>query len=319
MENYAQMVPQSNLCPICATGSELIAYAVIAPFIAELSDLPQPTLVGLRRCQACDLDFFDGRFSDDQLSAIYGGYRTDRYFEVRKRWEPWYSRSVNDALVVDQDAIDDRLRFMNALTEEFVAKRPPKLVVDFGGDEGQFIPEWPGARRVVCDPSDKPLPAGIERIERLSDLGGDQPDFVIIAHVLEHLVDPLSVLTEVNATLSESGFLYVEVPLDRPRVRSWHASSEYARMLERAGKRRSSFVPMDFATGVSRQFRRRVPRCGAVKESEHINYFSEKSLRKLLTAAGFDSVSCASDPQASVGGLKLGRLGVVATKSPNSE
>lgn len=308
-------VPHSEACLICGESAPVVAHGVVAPFISELADLPVPTPVSLRACAGCDLDFFDGRFDDEQMSAIYGGYLSHRYFTVRKRWEPWYSRSVNDAYVADDAAVLDRLGFMSGILGSAMRAEDIKLVVDFGGDEGQFIPNWPNARKVVCDPSEKPLPEGVERIHKLADLGGEQPDLVIIAHVLEHLVDPLATLREIQNALADGGLLYAEVPLDRPRVRPWHATDRYRRMLARAGQHRPTFIPLDLAGGVSRQYGRRFPKLGAIKESEHINYFSPRSLTKMLEAAGFGVVSSQADTGASVGGLRLGRLGMLAKKA----
>ena len=37
--------------------------------------------------------------------------------------------------------------------------------------------------------------------------------------------DPRALLSELRALIAPTGFLYVEVPLDKPRLRSWHCSS----------------------------------------------------------------------------------------------
>jgi len=49
-----------------------------------------------------------------------------------------------------------------------------------------------------------------------------------------------------------------------------------------------------------------------VKQSEHINYFTDHALKILLTRAGFNVVAYIAEPKASVGGLRLGKLGMVA-------
>jgi hypothetical protein len=83
------------------------------------------------------------------------------------------------------------------------------------------------------------------------------------------------------------------------------------RLLRRS---RWAFIAADFATGVARQFSRRVPLLGVVKQSEHINYFDEPSLRRLLQRAGFTVIIMRSDVDARAGSFRLGRMGVVAKR-----
>jgi hypothetical protein len=75
---------------------------------------------------------------------------------------------------------------------------------------------------------------------------------------------------------------------------------------------RGTWIAADFVAGVARNFGRTVPRWGAVKQSEHINYYSTQSLQALLAGGGFRVVSTRADPTASVGGLRVGRLGALA-------
>ena len=104
----------------------------------------------------------------------------------------------------------------------------------------------------------------------------------------------------------------MEVPLDLFRVSQFHATTRYQAYLRRLVRRRLPFVALDFLTGLSRQFRSSVPRLGVIKQSEHINYFSERSLLAALTATGFGVVAQRSDKNAKVGGLRMGCHGVAA-------
>jgi hypothetical protein len=96
---------------------------------------------------------------------------------------------------------------------------------------------------------------------------------------LEHLVDPVALVKEIRAAVADDGFFYAEVPLDRPKVRQWHAGAPYRRFLDLISATRDSWIAADFAAGVARNFGRTVPRLEAVKQSEHINYFSTQSLQ----------------------------------------
>ena len=91
-----------------------------------------------------------------------------------------------------------------------------------------------------------------------------------------------------------------------------HNSLRYRRYLQLLSRHRGLFIPMDFVTGVWRQYRHAIPRLGIVKQSEHINYFSPDALRDLLVRTGFSVVAERTDPRAQVGGLRIGRYGAAA-------
>jgi ubiquinone/menaquinone biosynthesis C-methylase UbiE len=187
------------------------------------------------------------------------------------------------------------------------------LTVDFGGDLGQFFPPQSIGERVVVDVSSRELPSGIGRAESIETIDGI-PDLVLICHVLEHLNDPLQVLKAISGVQAPGGLLYVEVPLDRPQPKPHHSTSKYFRYLSKITRHRRLLIACDFISGVSRQYGRRIPRFGFIKQSEHINYFSRESLEKLLQLSGYNIQASESDPQATIGGLRMGRLGILAAK-----
>jgi SAM-dependent methyltransferase len=299
-------------CPICGTESGPIAHGVIAPFISNLSGLPLEGRTTLRSCATCDLTFFDSRYGDQELAQLYENYRDASYSSIRRHWEPWYSAKVNDAYVSGSRHVDERRLFMMDVLDAAGMRPQLGCVVDFGGDEGQFFPDAATERRIVCDLSRHELPSGVERIGALSELGSTKPDLVIIAHVLEHLPDPLASLLEIRRAIADDGVLYVEVPLDRFRVKSFHSSIRYRRYLDYQVRHRRQFVAADFLTGVSRQYRTAIPRFGVVKQSEHINYFSERSVAAVLAASGFNVVATRSNANAKTGGLRVGAYGAAA-------
>ncbi len=120
------------------------------------------------------------------MSCIYGNYRGEEYRTIRHHWEPWYSRNLNEACYSDQDLVTERRSFMMRVLERAQINQKLQCAVDFGGDEGQFFPSIPTDRRIVCDVSNRDLPAEIEHISGLSELSDVKPDLVIVAHVLEH-------------------------------------------------------------------------------------------------------------------------------------
>jgi SAM-dependent methyltransferase len=217
---------------------------------------------------------------------------------------------VNDAYKTGSKEVDSRRAFMEDLIAQASGDQF-RVAVDFGGDEGQFFPNSAVGRKIVIDVSAKPLLKGVELHEDFESIGVS-PDLVMICHVLEHLNDPVALLRKVRQVIDPEGVLYLEVPMDMPRLHKWHARDLYRRYLVRVGKTRWPLVVSDFVSGVSRQIGLRIPRLGVVKQSEHINYFTDRSLQAILTRAGFSVVAFVAEPKAQVAGLRLGKLGMVA-------
>jgi SAM-dependent methyltransferase len=305
--------PSADLsCVACGGTTEVAGHGVIAPFIASLIHIPVGQPSELRRCLECDLGYFDYRYDESEMSLLYGGYRGPEYSSVRHHWEPWYSAKVNDANAAGNEAVRDRLEFMTGILRRAGVPDELDYAVDFGGDEGQFFPDIPIKHKLVCDVSDRAVAPDVERIAELSVLADKTVDLVIVAHVLEHLSDPRAPLAEIREIIGDEGILYVEVPLDRARLRAFHASDRYRSYLHWVSARRIPFILMDFLTGIWRQFERRLPPFGVIKQSEHINYFDAASVRSLLRASGFRIIAERHDPGAKAGGLRIGRYGVAA-------
>ena len=303
----------SQLCPICGGPGIIQAHGHIAPFIlqlrGDLKDAPRDTT--LCRCDTCDLVYFSHRFDGETLGAMYSGYRNERYLSIRRHWEPWYSRDVNSTTEPGSEIVAERIGFLTSIVGSYMQIDTLRNIVDYGGDEGQFFPAGYSGPKYVIDVSGKELVDGVQAASSLDELPY-RPHLVIAAHLLEHLVDPAALVKEIRAAVAEDGLFYAEVPLDRPKVRQWHAGAPYRRFLDRVSATRWTWVAADFAAGIARNFGRAVPRLGAVKQSEHINYFSTQSLQALLVGEGFRVVSTRADPRASVGGLRMGRLGALA-------
>ena len=300
-------------CPSCGAIGVLAAHAVVAPWVCELMGVDGLQSSELLDCPRCGLSFFSQRYDDEDMAGLYSEYRTGNYMRARQRWEPWYRSGINEAFEPSSAATAQRVRFLEDVLKDACGEREWSLIVDVGGDAGQFFPRGKVGRRVLIDPSNKPLPDGVERASSLSELGSP-PDLVVIAHVLEHVTDPVALLAEVHGVLADDGRLYVEVPTDRPRTTARQATDMHARRVERLARHRVPFVAADFASGVGRQYRIPLP-SSVIKQSEHINFFSPDSLTGLLRRAGFEVEHAVADPDAKPAGLRLGLLGMIARKA----
>jgi hypothetical protein len=301
-------------CPACASEAPATAFGSLAPFVAELIQDESTHDVALHSCQECGLRFFDRRYEADEVALLYGRYRRPDYYQARHHWEPWYRSTQNSAMDPGSNTVKERVSFVTGMLKAANLPQPLGCLVDFGGDRGQLMPDHGAERRVVIDVSDQPPLEGILRLSSWEDL--DRPaDLVLASHVLEHVSEPLTMLQEFHKHMSAESHLYIEVPLDAPRTRPWHAQTGYERWLRLLGRSRWAFIAADFTTGVARQYGRRIPLLGVVKQSEHINYFDETSICRLLRRAGFTVMVVRSDEGARAGSFRLGRMGVVAKRT----
>jgi hypothetical protein len=292
--------------------SEFLAHGILAPWILELTS---QTFVEtkLLKCISCDFVYFSHRFSESELQKLYSDYRDDSYFKLRNKWEPWYRRNINDAYKGNSNAVDVRVEFMTKLIKSSECTTLG-TVLDIGGDEGQFFPEIPMTKRIVIDPSNKPLRENVDRAKSLNEVT-EEINLIIAAHILEHVNEPVAFVAELCSHLHVGGMIYIEVPLDCPKIKKSHSQISYQEYLLKLSNR-TQFIRIlfDFITGINRQFGREISKYGLVKQSEHINYFSKRSLDEILSKSGMTAVASNSNPDASTGGLRLGKLGILAIK-----
>ena len=310
------------MCPICGSStSYLLAYSVVAPWILELVAHESEGYLEseYRRCQDCSLEFFTYRYSEKEMNALYSIYRSDVYFKVRHKWEPWYTRSSMNSFdpEVNLAGVNNRKNFM----QDFLELNRVKLaelenVLDFGGDLGQFFPEQVSGKKYLFDPSgDSTKSSDISRVKNLSVIKG-QIGLVMNCHTLEHLTFPKETVSQLGELLSPKGVLYIEVPFDKFRTSRFHRTNLYKAYLKGMSKYRFIFTLVDFFTGIYRLKFKRIAPLGIVKQSEHINYFSRESLEKLVSLPTLNYLGI-SEPDLKFGQgiFKLGRIALVAESS----
>ena len=307
-------------CSCClSTDIDLLAYAVIAPWIAQLFGNTRTIDTRLRRCRNCGLRFFDYRYNESEMAAIYGEYRGERFFNLRRRWEPWMTRRVNDAFsgyLQDRSPIEDRNKFtLKSLTRAGINLSQLRGCIDFGGDMGQFIPRSVSPPLIVYEPNGvrTQLPKTIIGCDNLSDLP-TKVDLGLNCYVLEHVSHPPDVLAELLECINPGGYVHVEVPLDHFRVSRFHRSGLYRRYLHLIIRFRLVWIAIDLLSGLWRNYRASIPWFGVVKQSEHINYFETRSLNLLLSSMGL-TVQYVSDEDLKycVGRVRQGRISATAT------
>jgi hypothetical protein len=159
-----------------------------------------------------------------------------------------------NARLVDEDAyVGDVEAFLRPLTP---AK--PKLL-DWGGDTGLNTPfRREAALHHIYDISDKPPIAGAVHVTK-AQLEGVRYDLIVCSNVLEHIPHPAAALQELCAIADREQLIYIEVPFeDLMRSRALEGEARPKRLWH-----------------------------------EHINFFSERSLRAVVERGGFRVVKTA--------------------------
>lgn len=256
---------------ICCGGTNLQGTpAVLMPFVAfrvfrhepveitaewGMRDLKEGwsyTLCRTLECLDCGAVFLDYRFTDEQMSALYAGYRDEAYVRDRVRFEPGYAGLVESVYSERHAYLDEVEKWLI----QFVPANPK--VLDFGGSDGMNSPLLGIASAVeVHDISGVELVQGASRANPAT-FGNVHYDLVSCVQTLEHVAYPLETLQQLLPALDDASLLYVEVPYEDLMVKE---------------------LPFGEA-GVQKKH-----------WHEHINFYSRESMLALLKRAGLEVVA----------------------------
>ena len=297
---------QIQACPACGAEAHQGWPSVVAPFLVERALRERPPIGHVYQCGCCGLRFSNIRLNEDEVTHLYQAYRGEEYFQCRHRHEPWYSRRMNGDLGGDSKEIQHRQECLETLLQESSVLDRIQTVLDYGGDRGQFIPAGLLARKWVFEISGVEPIQGVELITDFVQLANKSFDLVMLCHVLEHVMEPRTFLHEVMTHVTSAGFLYIEIPLERPHINSvsknmtitWYQWLDHHPFCLRI---------IDFLSTASRMLLGWLPPLGLLKTSEHVNFFDESSLQALLAAEGFSCLRIETTQERRL----AGRIGVV--------
>ena len=271
---------QRHKCPACGENfdPQQNSKAAISPWILELSKIGKVHTTLMRECGTCRTKWFTASYPDSVMKAIYEEYRGEKYLKVRSRWEPTYSKQLNEALNDDptwmagrQQQVIDTLNFSGIDISQI------KTVLDFGGGHGGVMP--PAQNRYVYDTNEQIISKNnIKVIHSWDDAKNLNLDLVMCCGVLEHVNAPeqlVNLLCETNAK-----YFYIEVPSGTPKRRIGPLAIEPVLKILMSHHRIWSLIQK-----IERRFPK-ISRFMPLRCSEHLQFFTKEGLSRLLSKSG---------------------------------
>lgn len=283
-------------CRWCTSNNtEKVAVGAKARWIVEI---PSSTEISyLMKCNECGLVYFSASFSDGELSRMYSGYRSSDYQRRRARYEPWYSKKINDAIGHSADVLTLRRQHLEDTLSIALQDHPKKIisptrVLDVGGDEGQFIPNIESiTHKAVLEVSGVRPVDGAQVLCSWNEVEDFSPDMVMMCHVLEHIETARENIENASSALKAGGLLYIEIPLDRPvRISRLFSKPLYMRYTKLLCKVTPLFVIADLISLVSRKFIGKPMLGSVIKQNEHINFFDGATIDSVVETFGFELI-----------------------------
>ena len=146
-----------------------------------------------------------------------------------------------------------------------------------------------------------PMRSRFKGVAGLTSVEGRQFDFVMLAHVLEHCSEPRQILQRLKPLGNRNTLFYFEVPHERPSL-EWASSGRLQRHYLNALLKIGPLLKLvDLYSTVCRVKFNRIPPLALQKCSEHLNFFTESSLKALLDSEGFELLESGIAPVRSSG------------------
>lgn len=190
-------------CPLCSNEDGILISE------ADRFGIPCKTVI----CKGCGLVFNDSFFSEDSLEAVYKKFYGKINFNGLSPEESFLKRTRPDAFSWKRFAY---ISFQ--LGSDF---RNINTVFEIGCRDGcNLLPFYLAGKEVMgCDFDEEYLNAGRKRGLNLVYGGtnsltalGKKADLIILSHVVEHFIDFNKEISKIKGLLTDSGYIYAEVP-----------------------------------------------------------------------------------------------------------
>ena len=261
-------------CLICENNNLETISAIISGFLLERiwnNSINDKTYIC--HCKNCGFAFYAMRPNEKEMAKLYENYRDENYQEQRQKYDSWYTKSINDVINNDQMSYKERQEYLGTFLNKYIDTTNIKSVLDYGGNTGLHIPMiFSNAKKYVFDISGVKTVEGVQGFNNLHDAKKQQYDFVMCIALLEHVSEPNTILNQLKELVAKNGYLYICVPFDSPFYKHKHSKIQFL-----FNKHFSFKVILD-------RFLR--DRKNPFIMHEHINYFTENSVKKMLERRG---------------------------------
>ncbi len=166
-------------------------------------------------CSQCGLMFTNPRMTPDEVAVKYSVIESLESARLRSKLDP-------------PRKIEKRAKRIKAEIERFLGAPVAGMrILDFGGAQGHnLVPFAEKNECCVVDLVKQEMPQGVDYLGKsLDDIPAHYRfNLILLSHVLEHSLDPVTLLSELASNLCENGAIYVEVPLGA--FREWRVLKE---------------------------------------------------------------------------------------------
>jgi len=286
-------------CVICSSQRILTFDAKVSPFLAERIWQKESFGVGFCYCRNCTFSFFNPRLEADELLHLYSNYRDQDYQRMRQRHEASYSIEINQSIGNDAEEIRIRKDILFRMLTAVADISSMKNVLDYGGDRGQFIlDQFSRVERYVYEISGVEPLSGVTKLANMDECRKRTYDFIMCCHVLEHVPAPMEEMKNIVSLAHKGTIIYLEIPEDS----TW--DTPFRKYVFSAFGMLLRLLPSmaDFAKRFLKY---------PSQMHEHINFFTSKSMKKLVEEAGLKLLSMET-PDIKIGPMKLRILGCLA-------
>ncbi len=278
---------------------------MVTPFLARRIWQRQPFSVALSECLGCGFIFFNPRLEPSEEASLYAGYRTPEYQKMRRSFEPWYTEKLNASLS-SPEAWQHRIQLLRKLFHDRLklSGRTFGNVLDFGGDHGELIAELaPATRRFVYEISGVNPVAGVESLHSLEECRQHRFDLIVTSNVLEHVGSPRDVIAQIASIATPETLIFNEVPYES--VADWRTRLKRIVQAGLLAVTRPALASRMLGPGMFNLMH------------EHVNYYSRRSLDRLMEVSGFEVLD-SGDYELATGFLGARMLWSLAQKPGSS-
>jgi hypothetical protein len=267
---------QAKHCLICGGPITSQKRGLVAPFLAHRIWNGRPFPAQLAGCAICNFMFFNPRLEKYEEQRLYDNYRSKDYQEARFKYEPWYTESLNRNLGAPESVVHRR-NFLISVLARYADLQKAESVIDFGGDRGQLIETLPITSKFVYDISGVSACRGVTALADFEECLAQRYDLIVCSHVLEHVSHPKDIIGQMSRLAHAGTRLYLEVPLESPAA----FKSKIKRIVQALVL---AFARPGVAVNILGPGMLYIM-------NEHVNFFTDKSLRALASEAGLETVA----------------------------